>query len=59
MQLKIMQVSVNAMPAYTADYFRRVGFKSAYQEDLQWTRRYVRSYDSKKHISGWSIHRDI
>ena len=31
MQLKIMQVSVNAMPAYTADYFRRVGFKSAYQ----------------------------
>ena len=31
MQLKLMQVSVNAMPAYTADYFRRVGFKSAYQ----------------------------
>ena len=31
MQLKIMQVSVNAMSAYTADYFRRVGFKSAYQ----------------------------
>ena len=31
MQLKIMQVSVNAMPAYTAAYFRRVGFKSAYQ----------------------------
>ena len=31
MQLKIMQVSVNAMPAYMADYFRRVGFKSAYQ----------------------------
>ena len=24
MQLKLMQVSVNAMPAYTADYFRRV-----------------------------------
>ena len=31
MQLKLMQVSVNAMPAYTADYFRRVGFKSTYQ----------------------------
>ena len=31
MQLKLMQVSVNAMPAYMADYFRRVGFKSAYQ----------------------------
>lgn len=31
MQLKLVQVSVNAMPAYTADYFRRVGFKSAYQ----------------------------
>lgn len=31
MQLKLMQVSVNAMPVYTADYFRRVGFKSAYQ----------------------------
>ena len=31
MQLKLMQVSVSAMPAYTADYFRRVGFKSAYQ----------------------------
>ena len=31
MQLKLMQVSVNAMPAYTADYFSRVGFKSAYQ----------------------------
>ena len=31
MQLKLMQVSVNVMPAYTADYFRRVGFKSAYQ----------------------------
>ena len=31
MQLKLMQVSVNAMPAYTADYFRCVGFKSAYQ----------------------------
>ena len=31
MQLKLMQVSVNAMPAYTADYFRRVGFKSAGQ----------------------------
>ena len=51
MQLKLMQVSVNAMPAYTADYFRRVGFKSAYQGGfLQWTRRYVRSYDSKKGI---------
>ena len=34
MQLKLMQVSVNAMPAYTADYFRRVGFKSAYQGDF-------------------------
>lgn len=31
MQLKLMQVSVNAMPAYTADYFRRVGFKSTCQ----------------------------
>lgn len=31
MQLSLMQVSVNAMPAYTADYFRRVGFKSTYQ----------------------------
>ena len=31
MQLNLMQVSVNAMPAYTAEYFRRVGFKSAYQ----------------------------
>ena len=31
MQLSLMQVSVNAMPAYTADYFRRVGFKSAGQ----------------------------
>ena len=31
MQLKLMQVSVNAMPAYMADYFRRVGFRSAYQ----------------------------
>ena len=31
MQLKLMQVSVNAMPAYTADYFRRVGFKNTYQ----------------------------
>mgnify|MGYP000565113306 FL=1 len=31
MQLKLMQVSVNAMPAYTADYFSRVGFKSAYR----------------------------
>lgn len=31
MQLKLMQVSVNAMPAYTADYFRRVGFKSTGQ----------------------------
>lgn len=34
MQLKLMQVSVNAMPAYTADYFRCVGFKSAYQGDF-------------------------
>lgn len=48
MQLKIMQVSVNAMPAYTADYFRRVGFKKCISgRILQWTRRYVRSYDSK------------
>ena len=31
MQLSLMQVSVNAMPAYTADYFRRVGFKNTYQ----------------------------
>ena len=31
MQLSLMQVSVTAMPAYTADYFRRVGFKSTYQ----------------------------
>lgn len=31
MQLKLMQVSVNAMPAYMADYFRRVGFKSTCQ----------------------------
>lgn len=31
MQLKLMQVTVNAMPAYTADYFRRVGFKSTGQ----------------------------
>ncbi len=31
MQLKLIQVSVNAMPAYTADYFRRVGFKSTCQ----------------------------
>lgn len=34
MQLKLMQVSVNAMPVYTADYFRCVGFKSAYQGDF-------------------------
>ena len=34
MQLNLMQVSVNAMPAYTAEYFRRVGFKSAYQGDF-------------------------
>ena len=60
MQLKLMQVSVNAMPAYTADYFAgRVGFKSAYRGRLlRWTRRYVRSYDSKS-IYRWSIHRDI
>ena len=31
MQLSLMQVSVNAMPAYTADYFSRVGFKSTGQ----------------------------
>ena len=31
MQLKLMQVSVNAMPAYMAEYFRRVGFKSTVQ----------------------------
>lgn len=31
MQLNLMQVSVNAMPAYMADYFRRVGFKSTCQ----------------------------
>lgn len=31
MQLSLMQVSVNAMPAYTADYFRRVGFKNTCQ----------------------------
>ena len=34
MQLKLMQVSVNAMPAYTADYFRRVGFKSTCQGEF-------------------------
>ncbi len=34
MQLKLMQVSVNAMPAYTAEYFMHVGFKSAYQGDF-------------------------
>lgn len=34
MQLKLMRVSVNAMPVYTADYFRCVGFKSAYQGDF-------------------------
>lgn len=39
MQLKLMQVSVNAMPAYTADYFRRVGFKSAYQ--VEYTPRHI------------------
>lgn len=31
MQLNLMQVSVNAMPAYMEEYFRRVGFKSTYQ----------------------------
>lgn len=31
MQLSLMQVSVNAMPTYTADYFSRVGFKSTGQ----------------------------
>lgn len=34
MQLNLMQVSVNAMPAYTAEYFMHVGFKSAYQGDF-------------------------
>lgn len=34
MQLKLMQVSVNAMPAYTAEYFMHVGFKRAYQGDF-------------------------
>lgn len=34
MQLKLMRVSVNAMPVYTADYFRCVGFKSAYQGEF-------------------------
>ena len=34
MQLSLMQVSVNAMPAYTADYFRRVGFKSTCQGEF-------------------------
>ncbi|MFQ7713724.1 MAG: GNAT family N-acetyltransferase [Agathobacter rectalis] len=53
MQLKLVQVSVNAMPAYTADYFRRVGFKSAYQGGFcNGQGDIVRSYDSKKHISG-------
>lgn len=34
MQLSLMQVSVNAMPAYTADYFRRVGFKNTCQGEF-------------------------
>ena len=53
MQLKLMQVSVNAMPAHTADYFRRVGFKSAYQGGFCNGQgdMYV-PMTAKKHISG-------
>ena len=34
MQFKLMQVSVNVMPAYMAEYFRRVGFKSTGQGEF-------------------------
>lgn len=59
MQLKLMQVSVNAMPAYTADYFSRVGFKSAYQGGFCNGQGDMYVPMTAKAYIRWSIHRDI